>query len=755
MKTWPIVVAVAVLATAAAAQTPYRPTEQQLAQGFEMANSLGARGRGAVLNLRVETHWLSGDRVWYRQEEANGKSAYLAVDTRSGATTPLFDESKLSGLLTKQGLPTYEPGKIPIGRLQASGDGHDILLRVAGKTYLYEQTAGTLVTTDQKFAEAAPAAADDSSQYSTSTGENAPDGNASARIGSNGNVSVKVGSGPWKTVTHEGSFAFLNWAGDSRHLLAWYVIPGDRKVLYLLHATGENKTRATLETRRYDQPGDKLDTYIPYVIDVQAGTEKKVDAPPMMNGAYPWPSAPGTRWWNGGFLIDYPIRGYQEYKVDWIDPNAATIRNVIDEKSDTFVNLGKIFLQPIPGTTDLLWNSERDGWDRLYRIDGTTGQVLNAVTPTHGVFRSLQWLDSKNGELYVMGNDFDDCTSKGQNPYLLHLYRVGLDGKGWVDLTPQNGTHTVAFSPDHRCFIDTYSWVNEAPVTSLVRTSDGHVVKELAKADISKLLSKGIRLPIPFNAKARDGKTDIWGIACLPTNFNPKLKYPVIENIYAGPQDSFVPTSFYPVLRMSELAELGFIVVQIDGMGTDNRGKAFHDVCWHNIVDAGFPDRILWMQALAKKMPQLDLSRVGVYGTSAGGQDAVNAVLHHADFYKVAVASCGCYDNRIDKQWWNEQWMGYPLGPWYAEQSCDTNAAKLKGHLMIMVAEDDHNVPPESAIRLDDALIKAGKDFDFMIFPGSDHTDGGVFGERKRRDFFVQWLFGMNPPNWNSPPAKN
>jgi dipeptidyl aminopeptidase/acylaminoacyl peptidase len=250
-------------------------------------------------------------------------------------------------------------------------------------------------------------------------------------------------------------------------------------------------------------------------------------------------------------------------------------------------------------------------------------------------------------------------------------------------------------------------------------------------------------------SKGRDGKTDIWGIVVRPTNYDRRKKYPVIENIYAGPHDSHVPKTYFPLLRMQRLAELGFVVVQIDGMGTRNRGKAFHDVCWQNLADAGFPDRIAWMKALSAKDKSVDLSRVGIYGTSAGGQNAGAALLYQPDFYKVGVASCGCHDNRIDKMWWNEQWMGYPVGPHYVKQSNIENAANLKGKLLLIVGELDRNVPPETTFRFADALQKAKKEFDFVVIPGADHTDGGDYGERKRRDFFVRHLLGKEPPNWN------
>jgi dipeptidyl aminopeptidase/acylaminoacyl peptidase len=202
--------------------------------------------------------------------------------------------------------------------------------------------------------------------------------------------------------------------------------------------------------------------------------------------------------------------------------------------------------------------------------------------------------------------------------------------------------------------------------------------------------------------------------------------------------------------EMQSMAALGFIVVQCDGMGTANRSKAFHDVCWKNLADAGLPDRILWIKALAKKYPYIDTARVGLYGTSAGGQNAAGALLFHPEFYKAAVSSCGCHDNRIDKQWWNEQWMGYPVGPHYAAQSNITNAAKLQGALLLIVGEADTNVPPESTLRFASALIKAGKVFDLLVIPGMGHSDGGPYGRLKKRDFFVKHLLNVEPPNRNS-----
>jgi dipeptidyl aminopeptidase/acylaminoacyl peptidase len=306
----------------------------------------------------------------------------------------------------------------------------------------------------------------------------------------------------------------------------------------------------------------------------------------------------------------------------------------------------------------------------------------------------------------------------------------------------------VTFSPDRELYVDLWSRVDLPPVAQLKRTTDQSLVMELERGDATALLATGWRYPEVFVAKGRDGVTDIWGIIIRPTNFNSRRKYPVIESIYAGPHGSFTPKTFSTQGSRQALAELGFIVVQMDGMGTNDRSRAFHDVAWQNIGDAGFPDRILWHQAVGRKYDWYDTTRVGIYGTSAGGQNSMGALLFHPEFYDVAVSAAGCHDNRMDKIWWNEAWMGWPIGPHYSASSNVDNAYRLQGKLLLIVGELDTNVDPSSTYQVIDALIKADKDFDFLLVPGADHTSGGDFGERKRRDFFVRHLLGLEPPAW-------
>ncbi|MFO0950659.1 MAG: prolyl oligopeptidase family serine peptidase [Isosphaeraceae bacterium] len=450
-----------------------------------------------------------------------------------------------------------------------------------------------------------------------------------------------------------------------------------------------------------------------------------------------------------GFTYEKTDRGHQRFRVVEVDARTEAVRYVIDERSNTFVNTyTDPYLEYLGRSDEILFKSERDGWAHLYLIDEKTGEVKAQVTRGEWVVRGVDRVDETKRQVWFRASG----RNPGEDPYHVHHYRVNLDGTDLIELTEGDGDHTVQYSPGRKYLIDTWSRVDMPPAHAVRRASDGKLVCELERADVSALEAAGWRAPEVFHAKGRDGKTDIWGIVHRPSKLDPDRSYPVIEEIYAGPHGAHVPKRFSAMHRASALAELGFVVVQIDGMGTAHRSKAFHDVCWHNLADAGFPDRILWIKALAEKYPYLDTTRVGIHGTSAGGQNAAGAVLFHPEFYKAAVAACGCHDNRMDKASWNEQWMGYPVGPHYAENSNITHAAKLRGKLLLIVGELDTNVPPESTYRFADALIRAGKDFDLLTIPGAGHTDGGPYGERRRRDFFVRHLHHVEPPDHNAPP---
>jgi len=349
------------------------------------------------------------------------------------------------------------------------------------------------------------------------------------------------------------------------------------------------------------------------------------------------------------FAFEYNQRGHQAYRVIEVDANTATPRALINEESPTFFcYYSKRYTHQANDGKELIWMSERDGWNHLYLYDGATGRVKNQITKGNWVVRSVAKVDDKLRQIWFSASGMH----AGKDPYYLHWFRINFDGTGLTPITNNlDVTHSLAFSDDMQTFVDTYSRYNQPPNVELRKTADLSLIATLEQPSLPPNWS----VPAQFTAKGRDGKTDIWGLIFRPSNFDPTKKYPVLEYIYTGPRDSFVPKTITPAHTMQAVAELGFIVVQMDGMGTSNRSKAFHDYTWKNIADAGFPDRILWHKAATAQYPSYDITPLGIYGHSAGGQSSLGALLFHGDFYKAAASSAGCHDNRMDKISWNEQ----------------------------------------------------------------------------------------------------
>ncbi len=551
------------------------------------------------------------------------------------------------------------------------------------------------------------------------------------------------------------------WSKDGRYYATVLIKPAPKHYVTYTQSSPTTQVQPIYTTLEYAKPGDSLNYRIPVVIDVENKQTIRPKSTELFASQYEV-SAPS--WDENGKTLTFEFneRGHKTYRVLEMDLK-GNVRTLIEEKNDKYVAYSRNLRRDLDAD-HILWKSDRDGHAHLYLYDRKKSRLTQLTKGDYWVreVQDAQIDEHGKGHIIFSANGLH-CNNMGtvrssfdgpipeEDPYNLHYYRIDLDGRNLVELTPERGNHDATFS--RQCedtFIDTYSTIDQPPVTVLRSSIDGHIISTLETADITRLKATGWQAPEVFVAPGRDGKTDMWGLIQRPSNFDPTKRYPVIEYIYSGPGDQYVPKKFTPWLYyLQDVAELGFIVVQLDAMTTSFRNLDFEQVCYKNLKDAGFPDRIEWIKAAAKKYPYMDIDRMGIYGCSAGGQEALGALLFHGDFYKAAYAACGCHDNRMDKIWWNEQWMGYPVDSSYIASSNVENAKNLKGKLMLLVGEQDDNVDPSSTYQVVNALIKANKNFEFILIPGAHHTMGENFGEHKRADFFVKNLLGVDPPSWD------
>ena len=763
------------------ALVPSATTAQVTRADYDRAQALSSTFEALAVNVPDTPTWIgTTHRFYYRRLRPDGYE-FVTVDADIRQKQPSFDHARLADALSKAANRTYVASRLPFQGFTFNEALSAIDLTIDGARWtcvLADYSCRTPELPrpgDIRRGITGPVRGDLSTM--TPRPRLSPDGQWMAFI-DNYNVAIRPVGGDKRislsTDGSEGNYydgASIVWSPDSTKVAAYRVRPGFRRLVHYVSSSPEDQLQPQHWAIQYAKPGDQLDLEQPVLFDVRSRSQITVDARLFPN-AFDM-SDLVWRKDSRGFTFEYNQRGHQAFRVIEVEAQSGAARAVIAEEPQTFfyynrsaatLQAGKRYRYDLADGQEVVWMSERDGWNHLYLIDGATGAVKSQITKGAWPVRHVVKVDEEKRQLWFSAGGM----TAGKDPYFQHYYRINLDGTGLTPLTSVDANHTVEFSSDMTMFVDHYSRPDLASVLELRRLKgEGFSPRQAAaeaaalqtweveRGDTSALVKAGWRAPEVFVAKGRDGVTDIWGLVWKPTNFDPAKKYPVIEYIYAGPHGTHTPKSFSASSGMPAQAALGFIVVQMDGMGTANRSKAFHDVAWQNLKDAGFPDRILWHQALAAKNPWYDISRVGIYGGSAGGQNAMGALLFHPDFYKVAVSYAGCHDNRMDKIWWNEQWMGWPIGPQYAASSNVDHAAQLQGKLLLMVGELDTNVDPSSTLQVVSALLKANKNFDYLMLPGEEHNAGrggeyADYGERKRFDFFVRHLLGQNPPEWST-----
>lgn len=710
-----------------------------------------------IFHLEVRPNWIKKtSRFWYKSNTREGKK-FILVDSRKRKQKPAFDHGKLAKGISKLLEKEYKPYELPFDTFAFSDNAKSITFKVEKDTIKCSLKTYVCEKSEEKEDPSVSKSPDGKWEVfvknfnlylrAVETGEEiqlTTDGKETYAYG------IDLG---WYYMMNESDASqtkaldriSVGWSPDSSKLVTHRVDYAGAKKLYLYQSQPKSGYRAQVWSYYRALPGEAEGVMSEFfVFDIKSKTRVPIDLEPLHNTvAWGIPT-----WFKDSKRLHflYHTRGYKTAIQLEIDGETGKTRRVVEESAKTYMDTDKRFAEILGDGKELLWGSERDGWSHLYLYDWGTGQLKKQVTRGEFVVRSVVHVDEKNRRVFFTGGGREP----GRDPYLQHLYRVNLDGTGLTLLTPEHAEHWIRVSPDKKYVVDTYSRVDLPPVSVLRRLKDGKVVLKLEKADIDDLLAMGWKSPEPFKVKARDGKTDIYGVIFRPTNFDPAKTYPVIDYTYSGPQAVVTPKSFRRgCLNANQpIAELGFIVVTIDGLGTANRSKAFHDVSYKNLGDIGALDHIAGMKQSAEKYSYMDLSRVGIFGHSAGGYDTAHALLTHPEFYKVGVASAGNHDHQMAKAWWPELYMGYPVEEHYVEQSNLTLAKNLQGKLLLVHGDMDNNVNPASTLRLAAELVKANKDFDLIIVPNADHggSFGGPYVTRKRWDFFVKHLLGIDPP---------
>lgn len=651
-----------------------------------------------------QPNWLDGDKFWYTTKTADGEQTFLVDPLKK--TKTLTTEYKSSG-----GAQNFRRGAR--GEV-VSPDGKKSILIKDYNLYVKDIASGKLtqLTTDG--------------------------------IKDYGYATDNAG---WK----HSDGAILRWSPDSKKIATYQQDQRNSKDMYLVST---NVGSPKLSAWKYPLPGDKaIATIRRVIIDVETPKVVSLNIPadPHRATLSDDISSSGTfddiDWKADGSEVAFvsTSRDHKQEKFRIADATTGAVREVFEETVKTQYESGQgaINWRYLPASKEIIWYSERDNWGHLYLYDSTTGKVKNQITKGNWVVTRVLKVDEKTRTIYFIANGQD-----AKNPYFGHFYKIGFNGKNLVDLTPEAGNHMVSFSPSSKYFIDTYSQP-DVPAVSVLRDIEGKLIANLEKTDISRLTATGWKAPKPVTIKAHDGKTDIYGLVFTPTKMEAGKKYPVIDYIYPGPQGGSVGSWSFSASRGDNqaLAELGFIVVVIEGTSNPDRSKSFHDMSYGNMAENTLPDQITAIKQLSANFP-IDTTKVGIWGHSGGGFATAAAMFRYPDFFKVGISESGNHDNRNYEDDWGERYNGLAENSDYEAQANQNYAKNLKGKLMLVHGMMDDNVPPYNTLLVVEALQKANKSFDLVIFPNSAHGYGSYspYMMRRRWDYFVQNLLGAQAP---------
>ncbi len=720
-----------------------------------------------VLNASVFPSWLPGDRFWYRSESSDGQ-AFLLVDPARGTKAPLFDHGRMARAVSAVMDSSFTAQNLPFTRISVDDAMETVSFSVRRDGYSCDIKAYTCQETGRSAADPRMGFGF-GSMKSTS-----PDGKYRAFIKDANlwvrNLDTEEEIQLTEDGTEEYGYATNNagWIKSDTPVLLWS--PDSRKIATFqhdgrgvgnMHLVSTNVGRPRLESWKYPLPGDSVIFRVSRVIiDVEANKMVRLDMPPDAHRSTTTDHIAGgggklldARWRADGKQLVFisSSRDHKRATLRIADAETGEVRDVLEEVQDTYYESGDGFenWDALFDSNEVIWFSERDNWGHLYLYDLKTGELKNQITRGDWAVQQVRRIDEKARKIY-----FTAGGREPGNPYYQHFYSINFDGTDLKHLTPEGANHDITLSPTGDYFIDRYSTPAIPPITVL-RRADGETLLQLEEADISRLKETDWMPPDEFTVKARDGETDLYGLMYKPSNFDPSKSYPILNYLYPGPQSGSVGSRSFRASRSDKqaVAELGFIVVEVDAMGTPGRSKSFHDAYYGNMGDNGLPDQITTIQQLAERNEWMDIDKVGIWGHSGGGFASTRAILQYPDFYKVAVSGAGNHDNRNYEDDWGEKWQGLlvenPDGTTnYDNQANQLLAGNLKGKLLIAHGTMDSNVPPSNTMMMVDALIKANKDFDLLMIPNAGHGFGAAnsYWMRRRWDYFVRHLHNLEPP---------